>query len=324
MSSAEIAGAVRQFNRFYTRRIGVLRESLLDSEFSLTEARVLWELAHRAALTPTTLNLELGLDAGYLSRILRDFDRRGLVRRTLSPEDRRRRVLTLTGKGTRAFAALNRRSQNEIVAMLRGLSAREQERLLRSMEAIEGLLGGSGRRGDPFLIRTHRPGDLGWVVQRHAEVYAEEYGWDGMFEAMVAGIAAKFIRDFDPRREQCWIAERDGERAGAVLLTARSAHVAQLRLFLVERAARGHGIGKGLAEECIRFARVAGYRKVVLWTNSILVAARGIYEALGFRLVRQEPHHSFGCDLIGQFWELKLAGSRRKLSRPAPSSPAAS
>jgi DNA-binding MarR family transcriptional regulator/GNAT superfamily N-acetyltransferase len=300
------AEAVRQFNRFYTLRIGVLREGLVGSEFSLTEARALWELAHQDGMTPSALSKALAVDAGYVSRIVRGFTRSGLVGGKSSPQDGRSRLLSLTVKGRRAFAFLNRRSHDESVAMMSGLSPLEQERLLQSMHIIEQLLGESVRAAAPFLIRTHRPGDIGWLVQRQAEVYVDEYGWDGSFEGFVADIAAKFVRNYDPRREQCWVAERGGERAGAVMVVARSRTIGQLRMLLVESSARGLGIGGRLVEECIRFARQARYRKLVLWTYSILLSARKIYEGAGFRLVKEEPSHSFGCDLVGQFWELKL------------------
>ena len=302
----ERAAAVRQFNRFYTRRIGVLQESLLRSDFSLTEARVLWELANNGPLKPGQLSAGLGLDAGYVSRILANFGRLRLVVRTASPADGRSSLLSLTPKGRRAFAVLDRKSHDEVVAMINALTPCEQDRLLQSMRSIEALLGEGNRSAAPYLIRTHRPGDIGWVVQRHAELYAEEYGFNEAFEALVADIAAKFARGFNARVEQCWIAERDGERVGSVLVAAQSKTAAQLRLLLVEPSARGMGIGARLVQECIRFAAQARYKKVVLWTNSILVAARKLYQDAGFQLVREEPHHSFGCDLTGQFWELRL------------------
>ena len=298
--------AVRSFNRFYTKQMGVLHEGLLGSPFSLTEVRVLYELAHRDRLTATALSRELGLDAGYLSRILRGFDRRGLVAKARSAADGRQSFLALTARGRRAFAPLNARAHDEVVAMLRRLSPAEQARLIEAMRTIETLLGGRSEPKVPYLLRPHQPGDMGWVVHRHGALYAQEYGWDETFEALVAEITAKFIRHFDPKRERCWIAERDGEIVGSVFLVQRSKTVGQLRLMYVEPKVRGLGIGSRLVDEVVRFARQVGYRKVVLWTNSVLDAARHIYEKAGFRLIHSEPHRSFGHDLIGETWELPL------------------
>lgn len=298
--------AVRRFNRFHTREIGVLHEHLLESPFSLTEARVIYELAHHEQTTATALAEELGLDAGYLSRILGGFQRRGLTSRKPSPADGRQTLLSLTAKGREVFARLNARSRDEIGAMLSKLSAAEQNRLVGAMHTIEGLLGAQPERAVPYILRSHQPGDMGWVVHRHGVLYAQEYGWDEQFEALVAEIVAKFIQRFAPRRERCWIAEQGGENVGCVFLVQRSKTVAQLRLLLVEPKARGLGIGARLVQECVRFARQAGYRKIMLWTNDVLRAARRIYEATGFRLVREERHKSFGQDLVGQFWELEL------------------
>jgi DNA-binding MarR family transcriptional regulator/GNAT superfamily N-acetyltransferase len=298
--------AVRRFNRFYTRRIGVLREGLLDSPFSLAEARVLYELAHRDGPTASDLAGDLALDPGYLSRLLRGLERQGVVARRRSDTDGRRSHLALTARGRRAFAMLDSRSAAEVAAMLDQVPEPEQPRLVRAIETVERLLGAQPVPRAPYLLRTHQPGDIGWVVSRHGALYAREYGWDERFEALVASIAARFIDHFDPKRERCWIAERDGENVGSVFLVRKSATVAQLRLLIVEPAARGLGIGRRLVDECERFARQCGYRRIVLWTNSILHAARAIYEAAGYRLVREEPHHSFGHDLVGQYWELKL------------------
>jgi DNA-binding MarR family transcriptional regulator/N-acetylglutamate synthase-like GNAT family acetyltransferase len=296
---------VRAFNRFYTQRIGALDEELLDSPFSLAQVRVLWEIAHRRDATAGDLARALGLDPGYLSRILATFKRRGLLARTVSAVDRRRQHLALTRKGARAFAPLDRRSHDEVAALLRGLAPQEQQRLLDALRTVESLLG-ERVAAAPYLLRPHRPGDIGWVVSRHGALYHEEYGWDQTFEALVAEIAAKFLRTFDAQREHCWIAERDGVPLGSVFCVAQSRRIAKLRLLLVEPAARGSGLGAALVAECIRFARSAGYRTLTLWTNDVLVAARRIYERFGFRLVRQEPHHSFGHDLVGQYWELPL------------------
>ena len=297
--------AVRTFNRFYTSRIGVLRAGLLESPFSLTQARVLYELAHRRRPTATEMGHDLGLDPGYLSRILAAFRKRGLVSRTASKSDGREGLLGLTPAGRRAFASLDARARDEVRDMLAPLPARAQGRLVASMRAIEGLLDGGGGAGT-YAIRAPRPGDMGWVVERHGAVYDQEYGWGTAFEALVAGIVAEFMRAHDPRRERAWIAERDGERVGSVFLVARSRTVAKLRLLLVEPSARGSGLGTRLVGECLRFARGAGYRKVVLWTQSLLLPARHIYERAGFRLTASEPNHEFGKGLVSEIWELEL------------------
>ena len=298
--------AVRRFNRFYTRQIGLLQESYLKSQFSLSQVRVLYELAHRERPTATELGRELGLDPGYLSRILRLFEKRGFLKRTPSKADGRQSHLFLTARGQAAFAPLNTRSREEIGSMLRALRARDQIRLVESMHAIEGVLGAQPEKKVPYLLRPHRPGDMGWVVSRHGALYAQEYGWDETFEALVAGIVKKFIEHYDPRKERCWIAEKDGEPVGSVFVVKQSATVAKLRLMLVEPKARGLGIGARLVDECVRFAGQTGYGKITLWTNSVLRAARRIYKEAGFRLVRQERHRSFGHDLVGETWDLTL------------------
>jgi DNA-binding MarR family transcriptional regulator/GNAT superfamily N-acetyltransferase len=298
--------SVRRFNRFYTQRIGALEEGLLKSAFSLSEVRVLYEVAHRERPTAAELARDLGLDPGYLSRILGRFARRGFVRRTPSDADGRQTLLELTEKGARTLGPLEARSSEDIRGLLGVLSETDQARLVQAMDTVETLLGARRPEAAAYVLRPHRPGDVGWVVQRHAALYAQEYGWNEEFEAFVAEVGAKFIRDYDPERERCWIAERDGQPAGAVFLVSRSKTVAQLRMLIVEPAARGSGIGSRLVEECIRFARRNGYRKIVLWTNSILHAARRIYERHGFALVKEEPHRSFGKDLVGQTWELEL------------------
>jgi DNA-binding MarR family transcriptional regulator/N-acetylglutamate synthase-like GNAT family acetyltransferase len=306
---AELAGDVatmRRFNRFYTQRIGVLQEGLHASPFSLTEARLLYELAHRDGLTAAQLARELGLDPGYLSRVLGEFAKRGLIERLPSPSDGRQSLLALTEAGRVAFAPLDARSRDEIGGLLAGMAPPARRRLIAAMVEIERLLGGAPPTREPYLLRPHQPGDIGWVTHRHGVLYAEEYGWDESFEALVAEIAAKFVTAFDARRERCWIAERDGAIVGSVFLVKQSDDVAKLRLLLVEPAARGLGIGKRLVEECIRFARQVGYRKITLWTNDILVAARHIYQGAGFVLVAEERHHSFGHDLVGQNWDLAL------------------
>ena len=299
--------AVRRFNRFYTRRIGVLSEGLLDSPFSLAEARVLYELAHRERPTAGEIGEVLGLDAGYLSRILRRFADQKLIRRETSASDGRQRHVSLTKKGRATQAKLDLRSSNEIDSMLRALPTTERERLTEAMKSISEVLGeGTGASSAAVSLRPHRPGDMGWVVHRHGVLYWQEYGWDERFEALVAGVVAKFIEHFDPARERCWIAERDGEIVGSVFLVAQSKTIAKLRLLYVEPSARGLGIGKRLVSECVQFAREIGYRKMILWTQSELVAARGIYREAGFRLVREEKHQSFGPELVAEVWELRL------------------
>jgi DNA-binding MarR family transcriptional regulator/GNAT superfamily N-acetyltransferase len=296
--------AVRRFNRFYTSKIGVLH--YLGSDFSLGEVRVLYELAHRAdPPTATELCGVLGVDAGYLSRLLRGFERRRLITRTRSDVDGRRSHLALTAAGRAAFAPLGARSHDEIAALLAPLAEPDRVRLVEAMATIEGILGGADRT-PPFTLRPHRPGDMGWVVQRHGALYAEEFGWDERFEALVATIVARFIERYDPACERCWIAEKDGARVGSVFLVRRSRTVAQLRLMLVEPKARGLGVGTRLVAECERFARESGYRSIVLWTQSVLLAARHIYEAAGYRLTRKERHTSFGHDLVGETWEKRL------------------
>jgi len=303
---AERVGIVRRFNRHYTKQIGLLHDGYLASPFSLAEARVLYELAHRERPTAAELAKALALDPGYLSRILGGFEKRRLLRRTPSKSDGRRSHLVLTARGRAAFAPLDTRSRQEISAMLERLAPTEQSRLVDAMRTIERLLGAPAESRVPYVLRLHRPGDMGWVVHRHGALYATEYGFDERFEALVATVVAKFIERYDPRRERCWIAEKDGEIVGSVFLVRRSRTVGQLRLLLVEPSARGLGIGARLVDECVRFARQVGYRKITLWTNSVLRAARHIYEAAGFRLVHRERHRSFGHDLVGETWELTL------------------
>jgi DNA-binding MarR family transcriptional regulator/GNAT superfamily N-acetyltransferase len=295
--------AIRRFNRFYTSKIGVLH--YLGGDFSLAEVRVLYELAHRASPpTAAQLGKDLNLDAGYLSRLVNAFERRGLIARTRSASDGRRSHLALTTAGRAAFAPLGARSRDEMAALLAPLSDADQRRVIDAMETIEAVLGGDGP--PPFTLRPHRPGDMGWVVQRHGALYAQEYGWDERFEALVASIVARFIERLDPARERCWIAEKDGEPVGSVFLVKRSRSVAQLRLLIVEPKARGLGIGARLVAECEAFARACGYRTITLWTNSVLASARRIYEGAGYRLVKSEPHDSFGHTLVGEHWEKTL------------------
>lgn len=298
--------AVRGFNRFYTRQIGVLDKGYLKSPFSLTEARVLYELANRKRSTATELGKQLGIDAGYLSRILMGFEKRGYLKRQASKNDGRQSHLSLTVAGHKAYAPLEKKSQAEVAAMVDKLSPAAQNCLIEAMHNIEAILGDRPEPKAPYLLRPHQPGDMGWVIHRHGALYAQEYGWDERFEALVAEIAARFIQNFDPKRERCWIAEKDGAIAGSVFLVKHSDTIGKLRLLLVEPSARGLGIGGRLVEECIRFARQAGYKKITLWTQSILLAARHIYEKAGFRLVQAEPQNSFGFDLIGETWDLDL------------------
>lgn len=307
MSASDVA-AVRRFNRFYTKQIGVLNEGLLRSPFSLAEVRVLYEIAHGRDRSAAALAKELSLDAGYLSRILRRFQKSGLVRRETSAADGRRSLLTLTEKGRRTFAALNARQEEDVAAILERLSPAGRRRLVESMQAIEELLGAPApQSNEPFILRPHQPGDMGWIVYRHGVLYSQEYGYDEHFEALVAKIAGDFIEHLDPARERCWVAERNGEIVGSVFLVKKSATVAKLRLLYVEPSARGLGIGARLIDECIRFARRARYRKIVLWTQSELLAARHLYKKAGFTLVGEERHRSFSRDnLVAETWELKL------------------
>ena len=305
-SDGEIA-AVRAFNRAYTKKLGVLDQHLLKSPYSLSEARVMYELAHRDEMTATEIGGELGLDPGYLSRIVQGFEDDGLISREALASDRRHFRLALTTKGRQAFARLDRSSHDEVAAMLSELTVADRKRLTEAMETIERLLGLSRAvPSRPAILRDPRPGDMGYVVQSHGALYAGEYGFDATFEALVAEIVAKFITSFDAARERCWIADIDGDAVGSVFLVRHSDDVAKLRLLLVDPAGRGQGIGQRLVAECISFARACGYRKITLWTQSILLAARKIYQDAGFKLVASEPHRSFGQDLIGETWEREL------------------
>jgi DNA-binding MarR family transcriptional regulator/GNAT superfamily N-acetyltransferase len=307
--------SVRRFNRFYTRRIGVLHEKLAATRFSLTESRLLWELAQRGRTTAAELARDLDLDPGYLSRLLRAFKDAGLIRSVRSSADARHLHLTLSGAGKRAFTPLDRQSAADVEGLLAALAEPEQRALLEAMATIETLLGERPRGAAPWLLRPAQSGDLGWVVARHGALYASEYRWDMRFEALVARIGAEFVERFDGEREACWIAEREGANVGCVFLVqARDdssgevvAGTAQLRMLLVEPTARGLGIGARLVDECERFARAKGYRRIVLWTNSVLTAARAIYGKAGYRLIASEPHQSFGHSLVGETWGLELA-----------------
>ncbi len=303
--------AVRRFNRFYTRKIGVLGAGLLESPYSLTQARVLYELAHRERPTASDLVRDLGLDPGYLSRILRGFEKQGLLARVASAKDARQRHLSLTALGRKTFAGLDRTTRRQITALLEPLSGPQQDRIETAMRQIEDALDDPAPDNDrpgqgSYRLRPHRPGDMGWVVHRHGALYAAEYGWDETFEALVAEIVAGIIKNFDPARERCWIAERDGQILGSIFLVRESAEVGKLRLLLVEPAARGLGLGQRLIEECLGFAREVGYERVRLWTNGNLLAARHLYRKAGFQLIESEPYRAFGHDLVSETWELTL------------------
>ena len=306
--AARIA-AVRRFNRFYTRQVGALDEGHLHSPFSLAEVRALYELAHRESPTAADLGRDLRLDAGYLSRLVRGLERRGLVERAPSPRDGRQSLLRLTADGRTTFAQLDTKASAEVGALIAPLTDSQQRRLLDALHAIESLLGAEPASSTPYVLRPHRPGDIGWIVHRQAVLYAQEYGWNEEYEALIARIASDFIDTFDSTRERAWIAERDGDIIGSVFVVRHPERpgVAKLRLLYVEPAARGMGLGRRLVSEVTRFARQTGYHTLSLWTNSVLVSARRLYEAEGYRLVREEAHHSFGKDLVGQTWELTLS-----------------
>ena len=304
---SEIIEGLRHFNRFYTKQIGALNEGLLESPFSLTEARVIYELANRNNATATELGHELGLDAGYLSRTVSNFEQRKLIRKESSAKDARQSILFLTARGLKEFEHLDQLARNQIEKLLQDLSPADHGRLLAAMKIIEDLLSAKKREERfSYILRLPQAGDMGWVVQSNGAIYAREYGWDEGYEALVAQIVADFVKTYDAKKERCWIAEKDGENVGSVFLVKKSETVAKLRLLLVDPKARGLGIGNRLVEECTRFARQAGYKKITLWTNSVLLAARNIYQKAGYKLVKTETHHSFGRDLVGETWELKL------------------
>jgi DNA-binding MarR family transcriptional regulator/ribosomal protein S18 acetylase RimI-like enzyme len=298
--------AVRAFNRFYTHKLGVLDQQLLKSPFSLSEARVLYELAHGDEQSAKEIGITLGLDAGYLSRIVQNFDESGLIARKPLPSDRRQVQLSLTAKGRQAFAKLERVTQDDVAAMLRPLRDEERSKLTGAMETIERLLAMPRAPSPRATLREPRPGDMGWVVQSHGALYASEYGFDSGFEALVAEIVAKYMTTYDGSRERCWIADIDGRPVGSVFMVKGGDDLAKLRLLLLDPAARGQGLGQRLVAECVSFASACGYRRMTLWTQSILVAARGIYQSAGFELVATEPHRSFGQNLIGETWERDL------------------
>jgi DNA-binding MarR family transcriptional regulator/ribosomal protein S18 acetylase RimI-like enzyme len=301
--------AVRRFSRFYTRQLGLLQESLVHTRFSLSEARVLYELAHRDSVTASELATDLDLDHGYLSRILRRFAEDGLLAKKRAPDDARQSLITITAKGRKAFAPLNKGSHDQVAAMLQQLSSADQSRVVGAMNTVETLLGASSQSSPSvpaIILRTHQPGDMGWVTSAHGALYAQEYGWNIEFEALVAKITAEFIENFDAKRERCWIAELDGERVGSVFVVRKNDDIAKLRLLIIDPRARGLKLGRRLVEECLRFAKAAGYSAMTLWTQSNLTAARAIYQRAGFTLTAQEPHHSFGADLIGETWDINL------------------
>ncbi len=298
--------AFRSFNRFYTRQIGLLNQTLLDSEFSLSQARILFEIAHRSECTATDLEETLAMDAGYLSRMIREFEKQGLLRRIRSTHDSRERWLKLTSNGKKAFALLNQRSSKEAKTLLDRLSAENRDRLLHCMRTIETVLEPSPHDSAAVTLRSHRPGDIGWMTYRHGVLYDQEYGFDETFEALVADILVRFINKHDPEKERIWIAQLHGERVGSVMIVDAGDHIAQLRLLLVEPWARGRKIGKRLVDECMAFARKKGYQKMKLWTQSNLMEARQLYIKSGFRLVNEKAHKSFGHNLVAQVWEVNL------------------
>jgi DNA-binding MarR family transcriptional regulator/GNAT superfamily N-acetyltransferase len=298
--------AVRRFNRFYTQNLGVLRPGWLDSAFSLTEARVLYEIKQRDGVTASNIARDLGLDAGYLSRILRGFHKNGLIRKDVSADDRRQSLLSMTARGRQAFDPLERRTERQVGALLGRLSASEQDQLISAMRAIETIIVSKPKAESEIVLHRAQPGDLGWVVARHAELYAQEFGWGGDFEGLCARIVADFVSNYDPKHERCWIAKMDGQNVGSVFLVKDSQEVARLRLLLVDPVARGRGLGSRLTDECVRFARMRGYLTITLWTHKVLTVARHIYERAGFRLTSSEHRRSFGRNVISEHWDLAL------------------
>ena len=297
--------AVRRFNRFYTRRIGALQQGYMGSAFPLPQARVLYEIGQRGECTASELGAELDLDPGYLSRLLQTLKRQGMVQGEAAREDARRVRLSLTAKGRKAYQQLDGRSRELVAGMLGKLPSTDQARLVGALQAVESVL--EKKEQTAITLRSHRPGDMGWIVERHAALYYEQDGWGAAFEALVAGIVKDFLENFDPERERCWIAERGGERVGCVFVVKQSATVAKLRLLIVEPGARGAGLGRRLVDECMAFSRAKGYQKLVLWTHAHLLAARSIYRAAGFeRLPKTEVHDTFGPKAVSEFWELRL------------------
>jgi DNA-binding MarR family transcriptional regulator/GNAT superfamily N-acetyltransferase len=298
--------AVRRFNRFYTKEIGVLRQPYLHTAFSLAEARVLYEIGHLAEPTAVEVSKALNLDAGYLSRILKRLEQARLLTRVKSLADGRRHILSLTAKGHEQLGMLNGRSQEEIRKQLSRLTGEQQERVVEALDTVAQALSAPSPGSSAFVLRPHQPGDMGWVVERHGVLYSQEHGWNGFLESMTAKIVADFLENYDPARERCWIAEREGERLGSIFVVRKTDTIAKLRLLLVEPSARGSGLGKRLVDEAVRFARSTGYNKIVLWTHSVLATARHLCEQAGFRLVQEKKHRNFGPELTGQIWELRL------------------
>jgi DNA-binding MarR family transcriptional regulator/GNAT superfamily N-acetyltransferase len=298
--------AVRRFNRFYTQHLGVLNDGFLDSPFSLTQARVLYEIRQRGSSTATDLGRDLGLDGGYLSRVLAQFEKSGLIRKERSPTDGRQSFLSITAMGRKAMEHLERRTVQQVGDVLHRLSGPEQNRLVSAMRSVERMIGPEPKAADDIVLREPKPGDLGWIVARHATLYQEEYGWAGNFEGICAQIVADYAAKFDPARERCWIAEMDGENVGSVFLVKDTDEIARLRLLLVDPVARGRGLGTRLTDECIRFAKACGYRGITLWTHSVLTPARHIYAKAGFTLTSSEKKKSFGKDVVSEIWDLKL------------------
>jgi DNA-binding MarR family transcriptional regulator/N-acetylglutamate synthase-like GNAT family acetyltransferase len=303
---AQRVAAVRRFNRFYTQNLGVLRPGWLDSAFSLTEARVLYEIKQCDGVTASNIARDLDLDAGYLSRILRGFHKNGLIRKDISPDDGRRSLLSMTARGRKAFDPLERRTERQVGELLGRLTASEQEHLISAMHAIETMIVSKPKAESEIILDQPQPGDLGWVIARHAELYAQEFGWADNFEGLCAQIVADFVSHFDAKCERCWIAKMDGQNVGSAFLVKDSENVGRLRLLLVDPMARGRGLGTRLTDECIRFARMRGYRGITLWTHQVLTVARHIYESAGFRLTSSEPRHSFGQDVVSEHWDLAL------------------
>jgi DNA-binding MarR family transcriptional regulator/GNAT superfamily N-acetyltransferase len=310
VASQQTIAAVRRFNRFYTRQIGVLRKTYLDSPYSLGEMRVLYEVARSDRLTASDIAGTLDLDMGYLSRLLRNFEKRGLISRRTSVSDARQSHLALTARGRKMFAPMEQRSQRHAASMLADLDRAQQMQIVSAMSTIESLLGAAPAKSDgrpTYALREPRAGDFGWIVSRHAELYLREYGWGDPFEGLCAQIVADFVNNFDPERERCWIAEINGENVGCVMLVkGEQPNVARLRLLLVDPKARGLGLGARLVDECVRFPPATGYTKMTLWTHSVLSAARHVYEGAGFKLTSSEQRHSWGKDVVAEFWDLEL------------------
>jgi DNA-binding MarR family transcriptional regulator/GNAT superfamily N-acetyltransferase len=306
--------AFRRFNRFYTQKIGVLERGYLQSPFSLAEARVLYELGQRGETTASEISARLGLDMGYLSRILAKLQEQQLIRRAPAEQDGRQRLIQVTPKGKKAQSALDSRSEQQAGSLLAELTDPQKAGVLQAMSQIQSALGDSPAASEPYIIRTHRIGDISWIAYRHAVLYSQEYGWNQGFERLVLEIVASFLKNYDSGTERCWVAERSGEILGCVFLVKRSKRIAQLRLLLVEPSARGLGIGKRLVEECIRFARETGYKKIVLWTHDNLTAARAIYQKAGFQLTATASHEDFGPRVTSETWELKLTPRPKVIS----------